>query len=383
MKIHAIAFVDISYSWGPAIHFVELWNEYAKLSDREVIGHAVLERNDRPYNQLEFKLHPFNLMGNSNPIKRRAFKLLYDAELFFKFLLLARSIVYIRQSRFGLLLLIALLMRRHEVFVEMNGLAAEDQLNSMLRRSRIRVWFYRFMEWLYMRLPNLTVISVAPTLTKTIKERYHTKHAFTVRNGCSDRLVQPYEEKRPAGKDVLNIGFLGTFTSWDGHEKTGELYRAVKKSGKKVLFHIAGPGVKETVIYREFEGNPDFRFYDTVPYTKLKDFYSVLDAAFAFDRIDRSKTVEQSTLKIIEYWASKLPIVATKARGNEFIEEYGIGYLMEENEMRDPQRFQEAVGIFLGSLVEYARNYARAPLPRTWRDVAEDTDRIVESRITI
>ena len=35
--IHTITFVDISYSWGPAIHYVELWNEFALLNSHNLI----------------------------------------------------------------------------------------------------------------------------------------------------------------------------------------------------------------------------------------------------------------------------------------------------------------------------------------------------------
>ncbi len=375
-RIHAISFVDISYSWGPAIHFVELWNEFSLLSNIEVTGYAVLERKKRPYTKINFKLKYLNLADNKNTIRRRLAKYLYDFYLFITFIFLKPTRVYIRQSKFGLFLVLALFIRRHEVYIEMNGLAKEDNTNSMSKSGYFKRLYCNLMELLYMKLPGVKVISVANKISSTIRRRYRVNNTYTVLNGCSQKLISNYCSTRKEN-DVLNIGFLGTFTPWDGHEKTSELYEVIKKIRKDVAFHIAGPDVKKTVIYKKYYDNKDFIFYNGVPYSELGLFYNRLDAAFAFDRIDRSVTVEQSTLKLLEYWACKLPILSTAARGNEFIEKYKIGYLVKEDEYNNKDRFRKAVIKFIDSLDTYKENYRNAPLPRTWRDVAEDTKKIL------
>ena len=77
-KIHTITFVDISYSWGPAIHFVELWNEYTSLSNAEVISYAVLEKNHSPYTKLEYELKAFRITNTKTNIRRRFAKIVFD-----------------------------------------------------------------------------------------------------------------------------------------------------------------------------------------------------------------------------------------------------------------------------------------------------------------
>ena len=376
-KIHSIAFVDISYSWGPAIHFVELWNEYTLLSNAMVIGYAVLERNRSPYTKLEYKLKPFRIANNKTNIRRRLGKIVFDVYLFVRFLLIKRTTVYIRQSNFGLLLLAALLMRRHKVYLEMNGLAKEDNINSKNQNNYFKVVYCEFIERLYMMLPKVSVISVANNISNTIIKRYKLAKTYTIPNGCSTKLVGSINSLKSINNNIFNIGFLGTFTPWDGHERTIELYEVIRKIKNNVKMHIAGPNYRKTAIYEKYKNNDDFLFYGEIKYTNLKDFYEKLDAAYGFNRIDRSKNVEQSALKLLEYWACKLPILSTAAKGNEFIEKYKIGYLVKEDEMNNQEKFRSAVKKFLESLDEYKQNYEYAPLPRTWRDVAEDTKKIL------
>ncbi len=374
-NIYAITFVDISYSWGPAIHFVELWNEYISLNDKPVRGYAVLERNNGPYTDVDFGINYLNINNNKNVLKRRIAKIILDLFLFIKLLIIRQSIVYIRQSRFGIFLLISLFLKKHNVYIEMNGLAKEDQKNSYNKAGYLKIKYCEIVEWLYMKIPGVVIISVADEISKTIQKRYRAKRTYTVKNGCSTKLIDIFKSKMHS--DVLNIGFLGTFTPWDGHEKTGDLYNAIKATGQQVHFHIAGPDVEKTIIYNKYKDNKDFMFYGNIQYSKLKDFYEKLDAAYGFNRIDRSKNVEQSALKLLEYWACKLPILSTAAKGNEFIEKYKIGYLVKEDEYNDKEKFSGAVKKFLESLHEYKKNYEYAPLPRTWRDVAEDTKEIL------
>ncbi len=374
-RIYTITFVDLSYSWGPAVHVMELWNEYASISRKQVIGYGVLERNSKPYTDPLFDLRTLRLRGRKKPIYRRIRKVLFDLCLAIMFLFHRRTIVYFRQTALGLFLAFSLHMRRHQAIIEMNGLAKEDNINSLHKANRFVLIYSSFIEWLYMKIPGVVIISVADEISKTIQKRYRVKRTYTVKNGCSPKLIDIYKSKTHS--DVFNIGFLGTFTPWDGHEKTVDLYEEVKKIQKKVVFHIAGPDVKKTIIYKQQKNNRDFIFYGNIQYSKLKDFYEKLDAAYGFNRIDRSKNVEQSALKLIEYWACKLPILSTAAKGNEFIEKYKIGYLVKEDEMNDKEKFEKSVKRFIELLPEYRKNYKYAPLPRTWRDVAEDTKKIL------
>ena len=306
-------------------------------------------------------------------------KVIFDLYLFFRLLTIMKGIIYIRLSKYGIFLLGALYLRKHHVFLEVNGLAKEDQINSMIKAKSYKMVFSRITESLYMNLPNVSIISVAKEIEKTISKRYGVKRTYTIKNGCSHNLIKQYNPTLINNSRVINIGFLGTFTPWDGHEKTGELYEAVKKTGNKTIFHIAGPNVKKTIIYEKYSRNNDFIFHDTIPYKKLKYFYDKLDAAYAFDRIDRSRKVEQSTLKLLEYWASKIPILTTDAKGNDYVKKYKIGYLIKEKEYSDKEKFKLAVKEFIQSINKYKENYKNAPEPKSWKDVALETKAIIEN----
>jgi len=377
--INVVGFVDISYSWGPAIHFVEVWNEYSLLSNYKLIGYGILEKNKRPYTKLFFSFTPMIIKNRTSKVVRRIKKTVYDIYLFGLFMFCKKTIIYIRKSSFGIFMLLALYLRNHRLFIEVNGLAKEDQVNQINKNNIYRIAFFKLMEWLYLKLPNASIISVSKNISSILKRRYKIKKVFTISNGCSQRLLDIFESRRPLINNSINIGYLGTFTPWDGHEKTDELYEACKNLDRSIKFHIAGTDVKNTILYKKYATNKDFTFYDSIHYHDLAKFYKKLDAAYVFYRFDRHKNVEVSPLKVLEYWASKIPILCTAIKGTEFIKNYNIGYLIKESEYSDKVKFNRAVEKFFGSIDKYVNNYQIAPKPRTWKDVAQNTKLLIET----
>ncbi|MFO1496838.1 MAG: glycosyltransferase [Verrucomicrobiota bacterium] len=120
----------------------------------------------------------------------------------------------------------------------------------------------------------------------------------------------------------------------------------------RVKFVIIGDGQARAAIQQQAPENVVFRGW--VPYAELPSQYQQADAAFVLYEFDRHRTVGLSSLKTLEYAASGLPIFSTRAKGQEFIEANGYGYLVAEEE-----DVTSAFKIFLAKLSEYKANLLR------------------------
>src|SRR5271157_5312428 len=108
--IVAINFSDVGTSWGPAIHFLEVWNRVHAMGRYRVLAYACCEKQqpcmESPCIQMLFRT-------GSSSIGRFTIKFLMDLFLFLKLLVARQSIVYIRWSQYCLLTALACRLRHH------------------------------------------------------------------------------------------------------------------------------------------------------------------------------------------------------------------------------------------------------------------------------
>ncbi|MCF7928119.1 MAG: glycosyltransferase [Spirochaetales bacterium] len=260
--------------------------------------------------------------------------------------------------------------------MEMNGTAREDYHLGYRTgpKRRLAYTLRMFVERLHIKRAT-GVISVSKNLSKTLARRYSNiqdeSRFHTVYNGCGTHFVR--QAARTVRTEVIHVVFVGTFTPWDGHEKIIDLYTAVLEKGVPVHFEIAGPNVYSSILYQKLKENEHFTFYPGIDYLDLPSFYERMDAAISLAGIKRSKKVEKSTLKLLEYRAAKLPIFTTRSFGNEYVENLNIGVLVNQEEMDDPNLLGRKFVDFLENLDLYKKSYDTAPSPRTWKDAARET----------
>jgi glycosyltransferase involved in cell wall biosynthesis len=119
---------------------------------------------------------------------------------------------------------------------------------------------------------------------------------------------------------------VGTFTPWDGAEKIKDLAECYTN----IEFLLVGDGPGRTKIQNDAPKN--MLFTGMVNYSELPALYADSDAAIVIYEFERHRNVELSSIKTLEYLASRLPVFSTDVPGQEMIKKRDFGYLVSEGQ---------------------------------------------------
>lgn len=340
MKILSITSNDLGISWGPAIHYLELWNEIVDNSDFEVTGIAP----SWTLNESIVKTN-FSLKGFPIPNVRGLRQLIYDLKVF-KYLIFnykKHDLIYIRLSHWHLFQILFLQATNKSFVLELNGLSKEDSKSS--KKSKLSSYIIEFQEKWLVENSRLN-ICVSEGIENTIKQRYKKDiNSITIANGVASRFFRKNNNKNKISPQ-LKVGYVGTFTSWDGAADISKLARYFPN----INFIMVGHGDLKAEIQESAPENVIFT--GKLDYSQLPEFYASIDAAIVLYEFERHRNVKVSSLKTLEYVASSLPIFSTNINGQEFIRENGFGLLIEEE-----GNLVESFDKFINSLDDYKNTY--------------------------
>lgn len=363
-RVLTITCNDPGLSWGPAVHFLELWNNIASDTEIDVDGVAP------SWTRLPAIIRPvFNLRLCRVPDLPWIRQLLFD--LFAALLILARyrryDLLYVRASHWHLLTIQALRLAGCPYFLELNGMAKDDSVSS--KKSPLFSQLIALQEKALVGRA-LRIIAVSDGIKRLVEERYgQGAKTRVIRNGVSDGLFK-LDRQAPATGSPRRVIYVGTFTAWDGCVALP----ALASRFPDCQFMMIGDGCHRKEV--ELAAPANMRFKGLVPYGELERQYADADCAIVLYEYERHSNVELSSLKTLEYVAAGLPIFSTDVPGQEFIEAYGIGYLARQEEAVD-----QAFSRFLDNLGRYAVNCAeirqRIRGEVSWRRVAMETGNLI------
>jgi glycosyltransferase involved in cell wall biosynthesis len=361
MKILTITSNDIGISYGPAIHYLELWNEVAVLDPAlEIVGIAPSWTGKKPIAEPKFRLHSISV-----PALGLLRQLVYDffVGMALPFLVGRYDAIYIRVSNWHFFQIIALYFSRAKYIVELNGLALDDAKSA--RRGRVRTYLFESQErWL---INNAALsICVSDGIERTVKRRCEPRgQVVTIPNGVASAFFDSTRSER-VGLVPIKIAYVGTFTAWDGAAQIVQMASYFPD----VKFLMVGDGAGKADLEAAAPANVDF--LGRLEYNALPEFYQKVDAGIVLYEFERHRNVKASSLKTLEYVASGLPVFSTAINGQQFIEEYGVGLLLQENES-----LTEKFSTFLTQLGNYRAKHAelgaRLRDVHGWTGVAKKT----------
>jgi len=113
----------------------------------------------------------------------------------------------------------------------------------------------------------------------------------------------------------------------------------------------------------------------TVPYSRLPDYYEKADAGIVLYEHERHRSVQLSSMKVLEYMAAGLPIFSTNVPGQEFIEIHGIGRLARNDNISEEFRqFLAEIPRYRNNVNEYRKTIGKA---YSWLEAARITERAI------
>lgn len=364
MRIFTVTSNDLGISWGPAIHYLELWNEFSGLGHRDsVMGLAPSWTRLAPIVAPRF---PLQLIRVPNVPSLR--QVVFD--IFAAIILWRRradyDIAYVRLSHWHWMQSLVLKVCKIPYVLEMNGLSKED--SGSAGNTRLVTKLITLQE--RMLVGNAKVcITVSDGISRAVRERFKVAGKVeTIRNGVARLLLTSRDNAngpRKARRRLTGI-YVGTFTPWDG---AANIVSLAKRFGAVDFLMIGdGPGREEL----QAVATPNVKFVGVVRYQDLPNLYATADFGIVLYEYERHLSVEVSSLKTLEYVASGLPVFSTAVRGQDFIKRLEFGRLVEPG-----ADLEDEFERFIGDLPRYVESYTKCSdayfESLTWHRVAVQT----------
>lgn len=360
-KINTLTFNDISISYGPNIHYIELWNEFNSISKNEfqINGLCGNWKNASPITNLNFHLKRFHV-----PDIPKVRQMILDVYFSMYIIQHRNEIFYLRLSNYSLLVWLTLLLFKVRYFIELNGIMEKD--TKLFKMGNINSFYAALQERILINGCR-GCIAVTSQIEQFARSK-KAKRIITIPNGVSNSFFD-IKQKKESGYDFV---FVGSFTPWDGLALIIEL----AKEYKEATFHLIGDGVSRSEIERNKTEN--MKFYGTISYNELLTLYPKFDAGIAL-YLSQESDKQLSSLKTIEYIASGLPVFTSTALGQEFVEHNTLGVCSKlENVLLDFSKFMSNMKVYKSN-VEHFRTIEKENM--SWARVALKTKEFINKSI--
>lgn len=302
------------------------------------------------------------------------------------------DIVYWRQAYLTIFPVLLSRLLGKKIITEVNGLTVDEVESEPLSKIRKKL-ILAFERFNYRSSSHL--ICVAPRIRARILEHYRLpgNRISVILNGVnSERMpvMDSREAKQEIGldPDAHVVGFVGHFFPWDGLEYLIEAAPQIIKEIRDVRFLIIGhgrwgehlPGLAAKRGLSEY-----FIFTGKVPWERLFYYLNAFDVATA----PYSKAINfqsgRSSLKILEYFACRKPVVASQTEVIPEVVDLDQRQLGITVQPGDPNALAGAILRLLRDeglrekMGKGGRDYVEKE--RTWRIVAQNTQGIMQALV--
>ena len=298
------------------------------------------------------------------------------------------DIIYWRQAYLTIFPVLISRLLGKAILTEVNGLTLDEVESEPISELRKRV-ILSFERFNYLHADHL--ICVAPKIRNRILTHYNlpAEKVSVILNGVNSKkmpVIDTREAKIQIGinPDYKIVGFVGHFFPWDGIEYLIGAAHKIVQEIEHVRFLIIGHGLwgqhlPELAVKM---GLADyFIFTGKIPWEELCYYINAFDVATA----PYAKTINlqsgRSSLKLLEYFACKKPVVASQTDAIPEvmdIAEMGLGVTVPPE---DANTLAQAILRLLQddglreNMGRKGRDYVEKK--RSWRIVAQKTQAII------
>ena len=257
------------------------------------------------------------------------------------------DVIYVREFHASVIALLPRLLFKKKLIFEMNGLASEEQkLKGHSTYNGILSFLIQKGEKIATKCSD-RIVSVTPQIASYLMANFNCQpnEIKIIGNGVNTKIFHPITDKALLANWKKSLGiemdevvtvFVGNLARWQGVDILIESGLRLLSTGEKLRFLIVGDGpLKENLMRRvsRSEFKRDFIFVGMIDYQNIPFFINISDFCVAPFILRRNEKTGVSPLKIFEYMACGKPIVASRVEGLEFIEEEGVGCLIEPEDV--------------------------------------------------
>lgn len=244
-----------------------------------------------------------------------------------------------------------------------------DYFIGFYTKSKVRRILVNLLENIVMKSSNL-IVTIGDELEK-VRQKQTKKKIIVIPNGVN---TESFNAAISKSEHVPTLVYMGKMDDWAGIDLVIKSLPIIKKNIDNIKFIIIGEGNYEEQLkslVEECNLSSNVEFVGLKKYTELVEYLKIADIGVAtFKKIDLMKYA--CTLKILEYGAGGLPVIATAIGETEnYIEKNKCGIAIKYDE----KEFAQAVLNLFNNTVLYKRlseNGIEASYKMQWDELLED-----------
>lgn len=374
--------VNLSVDSAAKVHFSNLAKEFSKKGFKVLClaYSSGTKAIDTSLGTSEIKTVPNPLIGN---LFLRALKYLFLMPLLLWHLIkFAPNIVYFRFSPPAFVYLLTLKLIKvpflnPEIILEFNSWVSEER--AIQNEGKLKVKLIDFLQLKSVPLVDHVRVVVPGIKAKLDSFGVDCRKVAVIRNGTDTNHFKPIDKAEAKEKiglepDSIYVGFIGNFAIWQGLNHLLLAIPKVWEAYPDVRFLLVGDGLEMPKIRKEASKLNKEKIILTgrVPYRKANLYINAFDIGVAPFIKKRNEVIGLSPLKIYDYSACGVPIISSRIKGLEIIEEKNFGILVEPE---NPLTLADSIIKLLenaklrGKLGKNGRKVAEKEF--SWRNVVE------------
>jgi len=334
--------VDFSKDDAPKVHFLNLAVNFRKLGfeTKAVMYSPEKELCEEERKSINMNFVPNPLLGNK--LSRIVKYLLIAPLIIVKIFSFKPQIIYFRFSPPAFLYLLVIRLYRffsfnYKVIVEFNDWVSEQRAIQNEREFKVKI--IEYLQVKSVHFADYVRVITAGIRDKLLLHGVKENKISVIGNGTDINHFTPMgkiEAKKGIGlnPEYLYVGFIGNFAIWQGLDYLIQAIPNVLKTTKNINFILVGDGPEMPKIRGKVAKLKTEKIILTgsVPYEKTNLYINAFDIGVAPFIRKRNEKIGLSPLKIYDYAACGVPIITTRIRGLEMVEEEGIGILVPSDD---------------------------------------------------
>lgn len=194
----------------------------------------------------------------------------------------------------------------------------EEEISA--KQFRLYEKFFRALQVFDAKYAHMVRVVVDGLKNKLIEYNITPDKIYVFPNGTDLDFFETYQNKleNNISKNTLHVGFLGNLVEWQGLETAIIAIKILKEKNEKVALSIFGEGPDKNNLEKlttSLNLNDVITFHGEVAQQQVLEVLSTFDIAIAPYTKTRNQNLGISPVKIRDYAAFGLPIIASNVKG--------------------------------------------------------------------